>query len=118
MQYKHRTWSREYLMAMLSVYLHEAFDVYKDGVKEGVVFSLKVGDKYTMDGYHSGKDALSAVKAGRLLCERLFKITDEIWTCHKVIERSVTAVCKRIGFKVTQTVNDNVVLIYRRQHGD
>lgn len=112
--YKHNTKSLGEHKDYLHDHLVEAFGVYRDGVLGGYVFSMKVDDKYTMDGYHSGADSFSAVKAGRLLCERLFKITDEIWTSHKKTERSATAVCKRIGFTPLCTVDDNIVMINRR----
>jgi hypothetical protein len=113
LKYKHNTLNAEQSEIYLKHHCVEAFRVLKDGIEEGVVFSSKIGDKYTLDGYYSGVDAISSIKAGKMMCERIFKHTDEIYTMHRIEHRGMTAVTIRIGFKEIMSTDEMIMLINR-----
>ena len=76
------------------------FEIFEDDKRVGVVFALKIDNRYTIDGYNECGSIFSAVKAGKKVAKILFRdYTDVIYTSHKVSERAVTVLTKRIGFK-------------------
>ena len=76
------------------------YEIFEDNKRVGVVFALKVGEMYSVDGYNESGGIFSAAKAGKKVAKRLLKdYTEAIYTTHRIEEKAATALTKRIGFK-------------------
>ena len=96
----------------LDKYFLFGYTIYKEGIRLGSSFTLKVNNTYSMDGYNECGSVWDAVQGGKRIVNDLFDwYTDIVFTSHYVHEKAVTAVAKRIGFKKVRVIEGKVLLM-------
>ena len=113
LSYKHNTLTRQEVIDSFNQYYLFGYEVF-NGVRQGVAFALYIKGIYTLDGYNEGKSFHCAVYAGKKVLNRLLtEYTKEVHTAHRIEERAVTLLVKRLGFK-DHKIQDNMrILKYR-----
>lgn len=96
---REETDSKEFIEDTFKDHVYKLWDVFEGKKRVGVVISMKFSWVYTLDGYSETKNFMTAVKAGKLACEEIFKVTDKVLTMHLETKQRVTLLAKRIGFK-------------------
>ena len=87
------------------------YEVFKDGVRQGVAFALNVNKFITLDGYNEGVDYKCAVYAGKKVLDKLFsEYTDVVFTAHREEEKRITLLAELLGFKKCQVHKGFIVL--------
>jgi hypothetical protein len=110
-RYKYNVMSLYEIYEYIGKHFILGYEIFKDGDHEGVAFAMCYNGVYTMDGYNDGHSFFAAVNGGRRVCKDLFDgYTDVVYTGHRVSERVVTLVTKRIGFKEVETKEGIIVL--------
>ena len=84
-------------------YALEFWDVYVNGLKQGVVCHFVVNGHHGLealaDRTNGGPGFSNSVKIGRMAIGRIFSMTDKVRTCATVQDKVVNYLCKKIGFK-------------------
>ena len=99
-KHKNNALSYSDIVSSFKEYFLFGYEIFEDNQRVGVVFALKVGEMYSVDGYNESGSIFSASKAGKKVAKRLLKdYTEVIYTSHNICDKASTALTKRIGFK-------------------
>ncbi len=110
LSYRHNVLTKEEVADSMKYYIF-GYEVFRDNVRQGVAFALKIGHIYTLEGYNTGHSFITAVTAGKMVRDRLLKnYTKTIYTAHSVEEKKVTMLAKMLGFKEDQILDGKLVL--------
>jgi len=87
------------------------YEAWEDGEWLGTAYATFRNGEYTLDGYNRTNNIFGASALGREVLKELKEYTNIVHTWHDTVDKSVTALTKRLGFKVTQIVNEQTFLV-------
>jgi hypothetical protein len=92
------------------------YEVFNNGIRHGVAFSLLCDGLYSLDGYNTSPRFHMAVLAGKAVVKKLFdKYTDVVFTEHHKDNLMVTLLAKKIGFINFETFGDKNVMVIEKE---
>jgi hypothetical protein len=104
---------REEIKAMIEKEGQEFWTIMIDGTRRGVVGYFKFNDVYALEALKDHSQPLTgitvSIEVGNLVLDYMFQFTNKVRTCARVSEKAIQILCKKLGFKEINRINNLVI---------
>lgn len=95
----------------------EFWSIILNGTRRGVVGYFKFNGIYALESFKDHSQPSTgisySIEVGNLVLDYLFTLTNKVRTCARVEDKAVQILCKKLGFKQINSMNN--LIIYEKE---